>query len=63
MAVSVLCLFIAVPYVGLWSMIVAFPGHPELLFADIAVDAANAHSCKTDRAWETHLNSAGGPDL
>ena len=26
------CLFLAVPWVGLWSMIVAFPGHTHLLF-------------------------------
>ena len=28
----VLCLFLTVQWVGLWSMIVAFPGHTHLLF-------------------------------
>ena len=32
MAVSVLCLFLIVPWVGLWSVIVPFPGHARLLF-------------------------------
>ena len=32
MAVSVLYLFLAVPWVGLWSVIVAFPGHTPFLF-------------------------------
>ena len=27
MAVSSVCLFLTVPWVGLWSVIVAFPGH------------------------------------
>ena len=30
--VCILCLFLAVPCVGLWSVIVAFPGHTHLLF-------------------------------
>ena len=28
----VLCLFLTVPWVGLWSVIVAFPGHTHLLY-------------------------------
>ena len=32
MAVSVLCLFLMVPWVGLWSLIVAFPGHTRMFF-------------------------------
>ena len=31
-AVSVLCLFLTVPWNDLWSVIVAFPGHTHLLF-------------------------------
>ena len=31
-ASSVLCLFLAMVWVGLWSEIVAFPGHTNLLF-------------------------------
>ena len=30
-AVCVLCLFLAVPWVGLWSVSVAFPGHTPVL--------------------------------
>ena len=29
-AVSVLCLFLAVPWVGLWSLLEAYPGHSHL---------------------------------
>ena len=32
LTVFVLCLFLMVPRVGLWSMIVAFPGHMHLPF-------------------------------
>ena len=32
MAVSVLCLFLMVPWVGMWSLIVAFPGHTHMFF-------------------------------
>ena len=32
LAVSVLCLFLTVPWVGLQCVIVAFPGHSHLLF-------------------------------
>ena len=32
MAVSVLWLFVAVPWVGLWCVIVVFPDHTYLLF-------------------------------
>ena len=31
-AISVLCLFLAVSWAGLWSVIVAFPGHTHLHF-------------------------------
>ena len=31
MAVNVLCLFLAVPWVGLWSVMVTFPCHTHLL--------------------------------
>ena len=31
-AVGVLCLFLAVPRVGIWSVIVASPGHMQLRF-------------------------------
>ena len=31
-AVYVLCLFLAVPWVGMWTVIVAFPGDTDLLF-------------------------------
>ena len=31
-AVSVLCRFLMVPWVGPWSVIVPFPGHARLLF-------------------------------
>ena len=31
-AVFVLCLFLVVPCIGLWSLIVAFPGHTYLPF-------------------------------
>ena len=34
MAVSFLCLFLAVPWDGLWSVTVAFPGHTHLLSHD-----------------------------
>ena len=30
-AVSVLCLFLVVPLVGMWFVIVAFPGHAHFL--------------------------------
>ena len=30
-AVSIVCLFLAVPWVGLWYVLVAFPGHTHLL--------------------------------
>ena len=32
LTVSVLCLFLTVPWVGLQCVIVAFPGHTHLLF-------------------------------
>ena len=38
--VSVLCLFLAVPWVGLWSVIVAFPGHTHLLFEPFSFTSA-----------------------
>ena len=31
-AVSVLCLFLTLPLVGLWSIVVAYPGHTYLYF-------------------------------
>ena len=31
-AASFLCLFLVMSWVGLWSVIVAFPGHIHLLF-------------------------------
>ena len=31
-AYCVSCLFFVVPWVGMWSVIVAFPGHTHLLF-------------------------------
>ena len=34
MANSVLCVFLAVPFVCLWSVIVGFPGHTHLLFVE-----------------------------
>ena len=36
-AISVLCLFLAVPWVGLWFVVVAFPGHTHLRYAPCSV--------------------------
>ena len=44
MAVSVLCLFLALPWVGLWPVIVVFPGHTHL-FMENRVDKLD-HSAR-----------------
>ena len=38
MTVSVLCLFLTVPWVGLQCVIVAFPGHTHLLLETRGID-------------------------
>ena len=35
MSIIVPCLFLLVPWVGLWCVIVAFPSHTHLLFQDL----------------------------
>ena len=36
-AVCVLCLFLAAPLVGMWLVIVAFPGDTDLLFVTMGL--------------------------
>ena len=49
MAVCVLCLFLALLSVGLWDMIVAFPGHTHLLLDSCTVKPVLSSHLKEDQ--------------
>ena len=40
-AFIVVCICLAVPWVGLWSVIVTFPGHTHLRFQEILCHVTN----------------------
>ena len=53
MAVSVLFLFIVVSMIGFWSVIMAFPGHGDLLVNNLDTRYDNTHCCYFFLIWET----------
>ena len=56
-AMSILCLFLAVPQVGLWSVIVAFPHHTYFFSASMLNRRNKSYHCLFD--FVVNSNRAG----
>ena len=59
MRLSVLCLLLTVPWIGLKSVIVAFPGHTEDVFVSIPV---NRDESKKEGKDQESIQSSTTPD-